>query len=427
MPDEADFLCALAANPRDRGLRLQYADWLLDHRDPLRAELVQVCEAMRGVPVWSDDYWALKARRNELWEQVPLEWLEATGYDGGDYDPVFRSGVPDGVQERWRLLREFTERWHGVPLPDAGGRHTEVHETEERLGRTLPPSLREFIAYVHDLAAASPRHDPRLYNTIFHCASFLLFPLQRHAAVSLIHFTLDCSILGIADDDLAHPDPPTTFFDEVLEADGSYVPPRDPRPLEPPHVMEPRLSLSVFKDLFLQLPTAGGSEARGIDPDEWLPRLAADFPIHARFDHADVFERDEVLVLVRPLGEPACGPGHYFAETIVRRPIPLDSVPRYLRGGPPNMGSSGMLMPEIARRQLSAEERFRFESPSRPGPPDLGTYAGWLRDAGRPLAWVSGLRQRDLDRRLAETTGRGEPPISPPPAPDFPSDDGMPF
>ena len=108
---------------------------------------------MRRVPVWSDEYWRLKARRNELWTACPIEWLEATGYDGSDYDPVFRDGVPDGVRDRWRLIREFTERWHGVPVPDVGGQRDVIAREEARLGLTLPESVRELIAFAHDVKA----------------------------------------------------------------------------------------------------------------------------------------------------------------------------------------------------------------------------------------------------------------------------------
>ena len=198
--DEEDYLRAITATPLDRQLRRLYADWLEAYH-PRRTEFIRVCEAMRDVPVWSDRYWELKARRNELWEQFPLEWLEATGYDGSYYDPIFRDGVPDGWRERGRLIREFTERWHGIHVPDIGGHRVEIEQAEERLGLELPPSLREFVAYVHDIGASSPPHDPRCYNTLFHSASFILHLLHFHAVLSLIHFTLDCGVLGVALED----------------------------------------------------------------------------------------------------------------------------------------------------------------------------------------------------------------------------------
>src|ERR687885_495 len=87
MGEEQGFLQAMAAEPNDDRLRLTYADWLEERGDP-RGEFVRVCQGMRAAPVWSDRYWQLKARRNQLRAQCPLPWLEATGYDGGHYDPV---------------------------------------------------------------------------------------------------------------------------------------------------------------------------------------------------------------------------------------------------------------------------------------------------------------------------------------------------
>jgi hypothetical protein len=113
--------------------------------------LLRVCETMRGVPVFGDEYWRLKARRNELRAGCDAAWLAATGCDGSRYDPVFRDGWPEGWRERWRVIREFTERWYGIPMRDAGGRQEEIRAEERRLGRELPAALPEFIAFLHDL------------------------------------------------------------------------------------------------------------------------------------------------------------------------------------------------------------------------------------------------------------------------------------
>jgi uncharacterized protein (TIGR02996 family) len=153
MSDEAAFLAAIQTTPGDDALRLVYADWLEEHGELECSELIRVCEAMRGVPVFSDEYWRLKARRNELRPVCPADWLATTGYDGSRYDPLLRDGIPPDLKGRWRLIREFTERWHGIPLGDVGGRLTEVRATEQRLGRQLPPSVREYVAYAHEVAS----------------------------------------------------------------------------------------------------------------------------------------------------------------------------------------------------------------------------------------------------------------------------------
>jgi uncharacterized protein (TIGR02996 family) len=432
--DDESYLQAIAASPHDRQLRRIYANWLAA-LEPRRAELIRVCEAMRDVPVWSDRYWELKTRRNELWENCPLPWLEATGYDGSLYDPIFRDGVPDGWRERWRLIREFTERWQGIDVPDVGGRRVEIGQAEERLGVELPPSLREFIAYVHDVGDSAPRCDPRRYNTLFHSAYYQLCHLHRHLAVSLIHFTLSSTALGVAHEDLYASDPRTYFFDEVLEPDGSSIS-STLRPLRSPTFFSPSLSMSIFQNLFIQLPTAGNLEARGADPNDWIPRLAADFPVHARFDDAHIFENNEILVLVSGRGDRTGGHVEHFVDAIVRRPVPLDSVPAYLFGGTgKNIGSAGMLGPEPYRRELE----MRLRPPEGRQPPteergpdpqrfDMKTYIEWMLYAGRYPLWLSILRRRELERRAENTGGclaHEQPALSKVPSPE--RDDNIQF
>jgi uncharacterized protein (TIGR02996 family) len=84
----------MLANPDDDAPRLIYADWLDEHGDSDPAELIRVCQAMRRLPVFADDYWRLKARRNQLRTRCPADWLAATGYDGSRYDPLYRDGMP---------------------------------------------------------------------------------------------------------------------------------------------------------------------------------------------------------------------------------------------------------------------------------------------------------------------------------------------
>src|SRR5262245_52392024 len=150
MSEEDHLLRAIAQVPEDAALRLVYADWLEEHGQAERAELVRACERMRSVPVFSDEYWSLKPRRNELRLQCPAEWLAATGYDGSRYGSIFRDGIPEDWRGRWRLIREFAERWHGIPLGDIGGRAAEIQAEEARTGFAFPPSLREYVAYAHD-------------------------------------------------------------------------------------------------------------------------------------------------------------------------------------------------------------------------------------------------------------------------------------
>src|SRR5262249_47007434 len=131
--------------------RLVYADWLEERCDP-RAALIRTEEEMRTVPVHEDRYWELKECRNKLRKRADPEWLRRTGY-GMNYEPVFRD-VPDDWRGRWPLLREFVERWYGIPTGDLGRRRREIRHVERRLGRTLSPAIREWVAFHADIRAS---------------------------------------------------------------------------------------------------------------------------------------------------------------------------------------------------------------------------------------------------------------------------------
>ncbi len=394
MSDESSFLNRIAAAPGDDELRRAYADWLIERGDR-RGELVHVCQAMRAVPVWSDRYWELKFRRNKLWTQCPLDWLEATGYDGSYYDPVFRDGVPDGWRERWRLVREFTERWHGFAVLDVGGQCEAVRQAEERLGLELPPSLREYVAYAHDLAEhCIPGPEYGSACELFHCAFYHLQRLHHHPAISLIYYTLSDGVLGVKLEDLARPDPPTWFYYDGHDHLGNSITGRTPPEDRPVFSAAPSVSLSAFESLIINLPTAGDMETLRESVDDLLPRLRADFPIHARFDDTDIFEVNEMLVIVGGARRGLLEVPTRRVEAIVRRPIPIESIPSYLIAPRHrNTTTSGLLGPERYRREQEEQQRRPGACPPprwhsilrrQAGPPPLRLDAGRTDRVPRP-------------------------------------------
>jgi uncharacterized protein (TIGR02996 family) len=173
MHTDDSFLLAIEAEPADRVRRLVYADWLDDRHDP-RGELVRVEEEMRALPVFADRFWELKPRRNELRAIAGGDWCARMRY-GTECEPVFRHGIPDGWRDRWRLIREFTERWHRIPMPDVGGRASDIAEAEASIGQTFPPSLREWIAFGVEVRGLS-----RTFHTAFGIEPF---PFDEHPIV----------------------------------------------------------------------------------------------------------------------------------------------------------------------------------------------------------------------------------------------------
>lgn len=218
---EAGFLQDILAAPKDTALRLIYADWLEDRGDA-RGDLIRVSERMRQVPVYSDEYWQLKVRQTQLRAGCRAEWLALTGYDGSNYDPIFRDSVPDDWKGRWRVVREFTERWHGIPMADVGGRVEEVRAAEGRLGVTLPPSVREYVAYAHDVF---PQPD---YRMVLRDGYMMVRMPDQPALSLLIQGEGDVQwVVRLAD--LDEPDPPVHTY----VWDGEYDGPDETRPFIP--------------------------------------------------------------------------------------------------------------------------------------------------------------------------------------------------
>ena len=308
--DEAAFLAAMRADPATRLTRHVYADWLEERGDP-RHELVRVCEAMRAVPVWSDDYWAWKARRNELWTRFPIEWLEATGYDGSDYDPIFRDGVPDGVRERWRLIREFTERWHGVSVPDVGGRRDVVAREEARLGLTLPESVRELIAFTHDVGDEGNDNgsDWTNLNRSLHESSE---SFNRDPGNGLSFTGLDITGVGVFEDYLSFTDPPIHYFGQRWSGDST------------PTLAGPTTTAWMFQSLCWMLWHNYSLRGRPQQPNTYVNQVAGGLSIHAHFDDAVVFEANEILVSIYDVLPEA------HVTVSARRLVPAASLPACL-------------------------------------------------------------------------------------------------
>ncbi len=205
MTHDEPFLGAIREHFGDEAPRLIYADWLEEHGQPERAELIRVCVSMRRTPVFGDEYWRFKARRNELRAACTADWLAATGCDGLWYDPIYRNGIPPDWKGRWRLIREFTERWHGIAMNDIGGRRDEIQAEERRLGHKLPPSLREYIAYAHDVA-------PPGHLGVIHRDLYTMRPIDGQPALSIMMICEGNVQWAIRNNDLRRRDPPVYAY-----------------------------------------------------------------------------------------------------------------------------------------------------------------------------------------------------------------------
>ena len=328
MGDEAAFLQAIAADPRDDTVRLVYADWLEERADP-RFELVRVCQAMRAVPVYADEYWQLKARRNELLPQFDIDRLEATGYDGSRYDPVFRDGVPDDMRDHWRLIREFAERWHGIDVPDVGGRTVEIRAAEARLGLALPASVREFVAFAYDAGCRGTATYSAERPTPIVGSSYEVARIDGHAGMSLTDYDGDGDgvMVGVLYDYFQQDDPPThRFFYHHFEYDQGAL---ENLRVVTPTPFQPSVGLAILNDLTAYMPVAG-KMLRPDDAADLIARLRLAFRVNANWDGMDIFGSDDIIVVIETPPDPyrySDGPATRGARVHLRRPGPVGAAP----------------------------------------------------------------------------------------------------
>ncbi len=143
MSNDEGFLQAIAADPTDNTTRLVYADWL-DERDDPRGEYIGLQAEIGQVAPHTDRYAVLRTRVKALRERVDPAWTEAMGYRPR-HRPLFAT-MPERRQDRWRLVEEFLEVWHGPLRPEDGCSEAKLQAAERRLGFKLPAALREWHA-----------------------------------------------------------------------------------------------------------------------------------------------------------------------------------------------------------------------------------------------------------------------------------------
>jgi uncharacterized protein (TIGR02996 family) len=312
---EDSFLLAIRKKPLDAATRLVYADWLEENGQPVRAELVRVAEAMRTLPVFSDEYWRLKPRRNKLRRRCPADWLAATGYDGSRYDPLL-GHVPDDWKGCWRLIREFTERWYGIPMGDVGGRRKEVAKEQRRLGRQLPPSVREFVAYAYDV---SPEETPRF---VFEDNRYEMEPVDDYPALALLVFLQRDMYWAVHYDDLGRDDPPVHLYELSDDPEGPHLAPWTGRDGEPYSVSEFLLMKVEFHK-----PEAGNFRSRVAETGKLRKRLNATFPVRKGGGSAWWYEGHGILVYLYPDKDPARG---YVLDVSAHPSVTREQVPGFL-------------------------------------------------------------------------------------------------
>jgi uncharacterized protein (TIGR02996 family) len=339
MDREEAFLRAIREDARDVTARLVYADWLEEHGHAGRAELVRVAEAMRQLPVFSDEYWRLKSRRNELRGQCPADWLAATGYDGSRYDAVYRHGIPTDWKGRWRLIREFAEVWHGLATGDVGGHAEVVRAEESRLGLQLPPSVREYVAYAHDVV---PEGEVRCV----HRDPYTMRRMDDHQALSLMRICEGDLQWAVAYDELDREDPPVYTYIGPDEDPARYV------RYEEPGRDVPTVSGFVLGFVVAYKPNAGDFAAEVAGHGELKARLDSAFPIRIEERSIQTYEGEGILVELFP---PVNGRSATL-EVCVHPKVTWEQVPAFLWEFVPGSHSrGGMFFTEADRQRMRGQ------------------------------------------------------------------------
>jgi uncharacterized protein (TIGR02996 family) len=345
MHTDRDFLATIDTRPDDRAFRLIYADWLDEQSDP-RGELIRVEEEMRQLPVYSDPFWALKPRRNELRSQADAHWLACMRY-GTECEPVFRHGIPDGWRERWRLIREFTERWYRKPMPDVGSR-SELRKFSQAVDPMLSPSVCEWIAYAWDL---TPSGRP----TVVHRDQYTMESLPGVPAHSLLMEAEGEYHWAVQFGDLHLPDPPVRRYDLDYERENeaTFIPSED----DPVTWSVTEFVLNYAMDCLGGDGDVGGFEKEvSSPPDPLIQNLTASFPVRARCGGTDIFEADNFLVRLHR------GPNRVTLQVELFKPMPPEAVPAFLWDYTIGVGSAYGMFAQSAFRDRFLARKFREAS-----------------------------------------------------------------
>lgn len=318
MKQDDPFLESIRTDPHDLSTRMIYADWLDERKDP-RADLIRIEEEMKQIPVHIDSYWYLKTRRNELRQNAPLEWLQLMRY-GMDCPPMFHHGIPEGWKERWRLVREFMDRWNHVSLSDVGETTKAIQDAEKRVGKEFPPSVCEWVRLETDLWP-NQNNPIRLLNNWHR----IMLEGERETPWALrlwilgIENSLDDHDYAVLCSDFHLPDPPVHHFHPDYDnGDWDNI---------ISEKWEDTTSGFALKHFLYQQHQSDGTFGVAIpEPVDLVDQLSATYPAQSQMGSIRIFEANNLLILVCPLESE---PKHWLHVRIMH-PTTREELPQFL-------------------------------------------------------------------------------------------------
>jgi uncharacterized protein (TIGR02996 family) len=319
----AAFLAKIRAKRKDRLPRLVYADWLDEQSDP-RGQLIRVEEEMRGLPVTGDRYWTLKKTRTKLRKSADAEWLSAMDY-GTHYEPIFHE-VPTGWKERFRLAREFLDRWFlGYDLGDvfasrkatfkppiepppkrnlfARGQDTEVKASA--ITKPFPPAIIEWATLTQEIGKVSILYTEDGYE----------FQYVPNWGLQILDFYQGRHVFFVKDDDWSTDDP-IVHWTEYGDTWGTF-------PSVSSLALRYVLSLTGNSDATA---TAAGYAHFGDYPKRIGKSLQNEGLAHSQFDDLEIFESRNLIATIGPdwTGRPSLW-------VTARKPLTRKDLPPCLR------------------------------------------------------------------------------------------------
>jgi hypothetical protein len=233
----------------------------------------------------------------------------------GDYNPCFEK-VPEDWEGRWRLLRTFVAGWHGIPLGTMRRPGSRVTEEETKLGRTLPPSFREWISFSDELLDG---HWDRVWRDCYEVRR-----LEGHPAVSLMIQGEADTYWAVREDLLSEDDPPVDSYSLDYDA---------PKENSFAHKGQysPRITSFVLKHLSYTLRGRGGRCFTEVEPTaQFRSQMRQSFAVSSRLDDIHVFENRNLVAVMFP--DPPGPRWHLQAEAW--KLIPSSVIPNCIRSLP---------------------------------------------------------------------------------------------
>jgi uncharacterized protein (TIGR02996 family) len=170
MSEDEPFLRAIRATPRDRLVRLVYADWLDERGDP-RAEYLRLQARCAELTPGHGDTPAMRQRMAELRASLPADWVALLE----DYAATNHDGVPDRTAQAAAVLNR------PVQFLDSAGYEMEITAAAVSLWTqavAYVESRSKWIGELHDIRYHLRLRDPagrtaewevESYNPYFGC------------------------------------------------------------------------------------------------------------------------------------------------------------------------------------------------------------------------------------------------------------------